>query len=169
MARPRWPAVCLAGVSAPFFWWDRRPGNQVTWLDVAVAPVRPKHLRRKRGDSAIAAALARRRENDPVEASYGLRNGLARSPANTTGRVALARLMLGSDPREALALLEAGLEHAPGDLELLRTRFGLYAAQQARTRALATCERLLAVAPTPALSPLARDWKRLLGRRAPPA
>ncbi|MBI2511385.1 MAG: hypothetical protein HYV96_05365 [Opitutae bacterium] len=146
--------VYVLGVTALFFWWDRAPGNQVTWLDVATAPVRQEHVRQKRGDSAIAAALVRLREKDAVEAYYGLRSGLARSPANATGRVVLARLLLGSDPAAALTLLEDGLKHSPNDLELLRTLFGVYAAQRARTRSLATADRLLAGTPTPA----ARDW-----------
>lgn len=146
--------VYVLGVTALFFWWDRAPGNQITWLDVATAPVRREYVRQKRGDSAIAVALVRLREKDAVEAYYGLRSGLARSPGNAAGRVALARLMLASDPAGALTLLESGLNHSPNDLELLRTLFGVYAAQQARTRSLATVDRLLAGSPTPA----ARDW-----------
>ncbi|WP_415908319.1 hypothetical protein [Oleiharenicola sp. Vm1] len=153
-------ALYLLAATALFLWWDRVPGNQVTWLDVVTLPVRAGHVRQKRGDSAIAAALERLREKDAVEAFYGLRAGLVRSPANAAGRVALARLMLGSDPRGALALLEDGLAYSPGDPELLRALFSVYAAQQARARALETTARLLSAAQSPALDAAARDWVR---------
>jgi tetratricopeptide (TPR) repeat protein len=150
--------IYLLATTALYFWWDRVPGNQVTWLDVALGPVRSEQLRKKRGDSAIDAALMRLRERDSVEAYYGLRVGLARSPGNAAGRVALARLTIGGDPQGALKLLEDGLAHSPGDLELLRTLFAVYAAQQARVAALATSERLLAPAQQPPLTPAARAW-----------
>lgn len=148
----------LLAASTLYHWWDRVPGNQVTWLDVVLAPVRSEQLRQKRGDSAIAAALIRLRERDGIEAYYGLRAGLARSPANAAGRVALARLMIGGDPQGALALLENGLAYSPSDLELLRTLFAVYAAQQASAAALATTERLLASAQQPPLDAAARRW-----------
>lgn len=170
-------AICayLAAVSALFLWWDRTPGNQVTWTDVALAPLRWEHLRQKRGDSAIAAALIRLREKDAVEAYYGLRAGLARSPGNGAGRVALARMMLGSDPAGALTVLEEGLVHSPGDAGLLRALFGVYAVQQAEARARATCQRLLSAAQNPPLPRAARRWLTdtyaalLLGARDPAA
>lgn len=148
----------LLAASALYYWWDRVPGNQVTWFDVVLAPVRSEQLRQKRGDSAIANALIRLRERDGVEAYYGLRAGLARSPANAAGRVALARLMLGGDPQGALTILENGLAYSPSDVELLRTLFAVYAAQQARAAALATTERLLASAQQPPLDAAARVW-----------
>ncbi len=150
--------VYLLAASALYYWWDRVPGNQVTWFDVVLAPVRSEQLRQKRGDSAIAAALIRLRERDGVEAYYGLRAGLARSPANAAGRVALARLMLGGDPQGALTILENGLAYSPSDLELLRTLFAVYTAQQARAAALATTEKLLASAQPPPLDATARLW-----------
>ncbi|HLP24713.1 MAG TPA: hypothetical protein VK477_03470, partial [Acidobacteriota bacterium] len=168
-------ALYLLATSALYFWWDRVPGNQVTWIDVALGPVRSEQLRQKRGDSAIAAALDRLRERDGVEAYYGLRSGLARSPGNAAGRVALARLLVGADPQAALKLLEDGLAHSASDLELLRTLFAVYSAQQARGAALATSERLLGAGQQPPLAAPGRAWlvnaraALLLGGREPDA
>lgn len=157
--------TCLGGVAlyviattALFLWWDRLPGNQVTWLDIATAPVRSEHLKQKRGDTAIAQALLRLREKDYVEAFYGLRVGLARSPGNATGRVTLARMMAGSDPAGALTLLEDGLKYPPVDVELLRALFGHLAAMQSQNRLLELSARLLAPSHTPPLDPAARRF-----------
>lgn len=149
-------SLYLVAVTALFLWWNRVPGNEVTWLDIATAPARGEHLKRKRGDTAIAQALLRLREKDYVEAFYGLRVGLARSPGNAAGRVTLARMMAGSDPAGALALLENGLKYTPGDLELLRGLFGHLAATQAQNRLREITAQLLAPTHTPALDIAAR-------------
>ncbi|MBX3738217.1 MAG: hypothetical protein KF715_16100 [Candidatus Didemnitutus sp.] len=151
-------SLYLIAATALFLWWNRTPGNEVTWLDIATAPVRGEHLRQKRGDTAIAQALLRLRARDYVEAYYGLRVGLARSPGNVTGRVNLARMMAGSDPAGALTLLEDGLKYAPGDLELFRVLFGHLAATQSQNRLLDLTADLLAPAHTPALDAVARRF-----------
>lgn len=146
----------LLSVTALYFWWDRLPGNQVGWADVALAPLRWQRLREKRGDSAVAVALQRLRERDFVEAYYGLRAGLARSPGNAAGRVALARLLAANDPVQALKVLEEGVVRTPNHLELLRALFVTYALQQSPTRALEWSARLLSPAQHPALDAAAR-------------
>jgi len=137
----------LLAVTALFLWWNRQPANQVGWLDLALAPVRWEALRQKRGDTAVAAALERLRERDYAEAYYGLRVGLSRSPGNAKGRLALARLMLGSDPAGATKLLEDGLKHPPLDPELVKMLFNCYALFGANARARATSEQELARTP----------------------
>lgn len=134
----------LAAVTALYFWLSRQPGNQVAWRHVALAPVRWEELRRKRGDSAIATALQRLQAKDYVEAYYGLRVGLARSPANTHGRVTLAGLLLGSDPAGALKIAEDGLKYSPDDPELLRTLFNFYTLLGSGARAREVSARELA-------------------------
>lgn len=148
----------LVAATALFLWWNRVPGNEVTWLDIATAPVRGEHLKQKRGDTAIAQALLRLRAKDYVEAYYGLRVGLSRSPSNVTGRINLARLMAGSDPAGALTVLEAGLKYAPGDAELLRSLFAHLAATQAQNRLRDLTAELLSPAHTPALDAATRRF-----------
>ena len=137
----------LLAATALFLWLDRLPHNQVGWTDIA-APWRWAELRTRRGDTAVQAgleALARREFSD---AFYQLRVGLARSPGNVEGRLALVRLFAGHDPSRALALLEEGLTHAPGDEKLLATLFDFYSALQVHDRALETVDRLLAARPS---------------------
>ncbi|MBA3850352.1 MAG: hypothetical protein C0502_10225 [Opitutus sp.] len=143
----------LGAVTALWLWLDRVPQNQVTWATIALAPVRWEQFREQRGDTAIALALERLRQRDYAEAHYGLRVGLARSPGHVPGRIALARLLNGSDPAQALAVLEAGLAHTPEDPVLLRALFGLYRVQQAGGRALEKTAGLLGRRPP--LSPAA--------------
>ena len=144
----------LCAATALHLWLDRVPQNRVTWPDVALAPVRWEHFRVKRGDTAIAVALERLKQKDYVEAYYGLRVGLSRSPGNTRGRVALAMLLNAGDPSQALRVLEEGLDHAPSDPDLLQALFALYRMQQAQTRALERTAELLSRKPP--LPPSAR-------------
>lgn len=145
----------FAAVTVLFVWWDRLPGNEITWLDIATAPVRWEHLKEKRGATAISAALLRLKEKDYVEAFYGLRVGLARAPGHVTGRVTLARLMFQSDPHGALTLLEEGLRYSD-DPELLRALFAAFVAQQAQQHALELSARLLSAEQKPPLGAPAR-------------
>jgi hypothetical protein len=139
-------ALALAGwlvaTTALYFWLDRQPRNQVGWFDLA-APWRWSGLRAKRGDTAIMAALDDIRTRDYTTAFYNLRVGLTRSPGNVEGRLTLARLMAGYEPTRAVALLEEGLPHSPGDPKLITGLLGFYAALQIQTHGLATVEKLL--------------------------
>jgi hypothetical protein len=136
-------AVYLLAVTALWLWLDRAPHNQVTWGALAAAPVRWENFRQARGDRAIARGLERLRARDYVEAYYHLRIGLARSPGNVRGRLTLASLTVGSDPAQALVLLEEGLRHSADDPELLRALFAGYAQQLAAERALEKSRELL--------------------------
>ncbi len=147
----------LGAATALYVWLDRQPQNQVTWTDVATAPVRWEHFRRKRGDTSIAQAMARLQAGDYVEAFHGLRVGLARAPGNFRGRILLARLYAGQDPALALRTLEAGLVHSAAEPEFLRALYGFYAQMQVQAHADATADRLLASDATPSLPPLARS------------
>lgn len=145
----------LAVATALYFWWARQPGNQVNWTDTVLAPVRWQALRAKRGDTTIAAALESLRTKDYVEAYYGLRVGLARSPGNVRGRLALAKLMLAADPAGATKTLEDGLAYSADSTDLLRALYDLYSAAGAQRRAAEISERLLARQP-----PLAAEARR---------
>ena len=87
-------------VLATGFWyaWRQNPQNLIIWSDVALAPVRWEVLKRKRGDTSIATAIARIKQRDFTEAFYSLKIGLVRSPGNTEGRLLLARMLAMQDP-----------------------------------------------------------------------
>ncbi|MFI5336078.1 MAG: hypothetical protein ACHQ5A_04800 [Opitutales bacterium] len=152
----------LALVTAAWWWWARNPHNEVRWTDAVLAPVRWQQLQRQRGDTAIATALDQLKQKDYTDAYYGLRLGLARSPANTPARVVLAYMLSGQDPAQSLSLLEEGLRYTPGDLDLLHALFGAYAAQQAGALALTRAEELLTPGHAPAVSSEARCYVGLL-------
>lgn len=147
----------LAAVTALHFWLARQPQNQVGWLDVALAPVRWEVLRQKRGDTAIAQAIAQLQQRNYGEAFHNLRVGLARSPGHVRGRILLAQFYAGNDPALALRTMEAGLPHSAHQPEFLRALFSIYTQFQARARADAEADRLLAADRTPPLPSLARS------------
>ena len=104
-----WKRLLVAGslllvmgylVLATGFWyaWRQNPQNLIIWSDVALAPVRWEVLKRKRGDTSIATAIARIKQRDFTEAFYSLKIGLVRSPGNTEGRLLLARMLAMQDP-----------------------------------------------------------------------
>lgn len=134
----------VLGVTAIFLWLDRQPDNRVGWSDVATIPWDYTGFRRKRGDSDIAAGLAYLKSEQYADAFYRLRLGLSRSPANTEGRVMLARLYGGGNPGQALKILEEGLPHGADDLKLQTVLFALLVQQQAHTHGLRLAEGLIA-------------------------
>jgi hypothetical protein len=150
----------LAAVSALYFWLDRQPHNQVGWFDLA-APWRWPGLRAKRGDTAVLAALDELKAKDFTSAYYNLRVGLDRSPANVEGRLTLARLMAGSEPARAVALVEEGLPFAGGNPRLISGLLAFYANFQIQSHALEVVEGLLR-ADRP--DPLPPETRRLLER-----
>ncbi len=148
--------VYLAIVTALWSWLEREPRNQVTWSTMALAPFRWDEFRTKRGDTAITQALEQLRQRQYGEAYFNLTVGLARSPANVRGRVALALLQSGGNPTQAITTLESGLRYDPVDLELVRPLFNLYEQQHARARMAATSQALLAR--QPAVAPAVRQF-----------
>ncbi len=150
----------LVAVSALFFWLDRQPHNQVGWFDLA-APWRWTGLRAKRGDTAVLAALDELKARDFTSAYYNLRVGLDRSPANVEGRLVLARLIAGSEPARAIALVEEGLPFAGGNPKLISGLLAFYATFQIQSHGLEVVEGLLqAVRP----DPLPPETRRMLER-----
>jgi hypothetical protein len=145
----------LAAATALWSWLRRTPQNQVGWTLAATAPFRWETFRAKRGDTDIALAQERLKRQEWGEAYFALRTGVARSPGNVPGRLALAALLNGSSPEQALRTLETGLERSAGDPDLLRALFALYQQQQAGARALERSAELLARQPP--LDPAARQ------------
>jgi hypothetical protein len=157
-------ALVLAGwllaVTALFFWLDRQPHNQVGWFDLA-APWRWTGLKAKRGDTAVLGALDAIKAGDYTTAFYNLRVGLSRSPGNVEGRLTLARMMAGYEPAQAVALMEEGLKHSPGDPEFIAGLLGFYAAFQSQSHGLDVVSGLLQAAPG---QPLPAETRLLLER-----
>ena len=150
----------LVAVSALYFWLDRQPHNQVGWFDLA-APWRWPGLRAKRGDTAVLVALDELKAKDYTSAYYNLTVGLDRSPANVEGRLVLARLLAGSEPARAVALVEAGLPFAAGNPRLISGLLAFYATFQIQSHGLDMVESVLR-APRPDLLP--PETRRLLER-----
>jgi hypothetical protein len=152
-------ALYLAVVTALWNWLDREPRNQVTWSTLALAPIRWDEFRTKRGDTAIAQALEQLRQRQYGEAYFNLTAGIARSPGNVRGRVALAMLQAAGEPTRAITTLEAGLRHEPVEVDLLRPLFKFYEQQLARARMVATIDALRQR--QPAVSPEVRRFLAL--------
>lgn len=136
--------------------WARQPETRLRWQDIALAPVQWETFRRQRGDVLIAAGLKQLAAGKYGEASFNLRSGLARSPANVTGRMQLAALMGMGDPTRAVKLLEQGLDVTPDQPELLGALFDVWTGNGAATLALARSAELLAPGRQPVLSGEAR-------------
>ena len=132
----------LLAATLLFFWLDLAPHNQVRWLDLA-APWRWPGLRAKHGDTAVLTALDQLKAKDFAGAFYNLRVGVARSPGNVEGRLALARLQAGYDPVRAVGLLEEGLPFSGTDPRFLSGLVSLYASLQIQSHALEVVGELL--------------------------
>ncbi|SDS28781.1 hypothetical protein [Opitutus sp. GAS368] len=150
----------LLATSALYLWLDRQPHNQVGWFDLA-APWRWPGLRAKRGDTAVLAALDELKARDFTSAYYDLRVGLDRSPGNVEGRLMLARLVAGSEPARAVALVEEGLPFAGGNPKLISGLLAFYATFQIQSHGLEVVEGLLRAARP---DPLPSETRRLLER-----
>ncbi len=137
-------SLYLALVTIGWLWWQRHPHNQVSWGDVALAPVRWEKFRERRGDTAIETARVKLKEGDYVEAFHLLRVGLARSPANVGGRTLLAQLLAGYEPQRALALMEEGIPRSAADRRFAAVLFALYARFQVQQHALEQAGEILA-------------------------
>jgi len=136
--------------------WARQPETHLRWRDIALAPLQWDTFRRQRGDVMIAAGLKQLAAGKYGEASFNLRAGLARSPANVAGRMQLAALLAASDPTRAVTLLEQGLRVTPDQPELLGALFDVWAANGAAIPAFARSAELLAPGRQPELGGEAR-------------
>lgn len=146
----------LAAVTVVHRLWARQPETQLRWTDIALAPIRWDAFRRQRGDVMVAAALRQIAVGKFGDASFNLRAGLARSPANVAGRMQLAALMAAGDPQRSVKLLEQGLGVLPDQPEFLAALFELWSDNGAVTQVLARTAELLAPGRQPALGAGAR-------------
>lgn len=146
----------LAAVTVVHRLWARQPETHLRWQDIALAPVRWDKFREQRGDVMIAAGMKQIAEGKFAEASFNLRAGLARSPANVPGRMQLAALVASGDPVRAVKLLEQGLAVLPDQAEFLGAMFDLWSDSGATTLALTRSAELLAPGRKPALGAEAR-------------
>lgn len=158
-------ASYLALVTAVHYRWKQLPENRVSWSAIASAPWRWEELRVLRGDTAIGHALKQLQERKYSEAMFNLRAGVARSPANLDGRLALVELLLAAgENAEALRLLEAGLKVTPDSERIIRAMLSFYVNSRAWTRLEALTDELMAPGRVPPLTPALRQ--RLVNHRA---
>lgn len=166
-------AICVVGagvfyfgaVTALYARWKRVPENRVTWTAIASAPWRWEELRVLRGETAVAAGLKSLRDRRFSEALFSLRAGVARSPRNVDGRLALAELLgAAGETTEAIRLLEDGVRLIPGSDPLLRALTGVYANGGAWRRLGTLLDEQLAEQNAANLTPAVRQ--RLLLQRA---
>lgn len=151
--------VCyLAAATALWVFLQRNPDNLVGWRDVLLMPVNRANFQHKRGDTAILTGIRQFKERDFGEAFFNLRAGLGRSPGNVEGRLLMARLLASGDSARAINLLEAGVQPTGANLQLLQSLFGYYSFFQARERALAKAEELLAADGSEALPAGSREF-----------
>lgn len=150
--------VYLTATTALWAVLRRNPDNQVGWSDVLLMPVNRANFQHKRGDTAILTGIRQFKERDFGEAFFNLRAGLGRSPGNVEGRLLMARLLASGDSARAIDLLEAGIQPTGANLQLLQSLFGYYSYFQARERALAKAEELLAADGLEALPPNSREF-----------
>lgn len=155
----------FGAVTALYARWKRLPENRVTWTAIASAPWRWEELRVLRGETAVAAGLRALRERRFSEALFSLRAGVARSPRNVDGRLALAELLgAAGDTTEAIRLLEEGVRLMPGTDLLLRALTGVYANGGAWRRLGTLLDEQLSEEHAAKLTPAVRQ--RLLLQRA---
>lgn len=146
----------LTGVTALHYWWSRQGESDMGWSDIAFAPLHWAKFRQQRGDRMIALGQSKLEKGRLAEAAFDLQAGLARSPRNLEGRLALAQVWSVLDRPRALKAIEDGLVFAPHDSELLGALFDLYTIMGAETKALERSAALLAPDRQPALPADAR-------------
>lgn len=103
-----------------FFFREVREFEEVAYGDMVLFPLRRDSVRQQQGDYEIEQALLRAEEGDVQRALRLARQGVARSPRNTEGRMFLARVYAGFRPDLSLELLEGGLAYAEDDLDYQR-------------------------------------------------
>lgn len=133
------------GGSVGLHWWlDRQPHNQVGLADVFRLPWARDEFRRKLGETAVRQGIEQLRQRQYGEAFQNLRGGVARSPGNVDGRLLLARWMAAGDPKQAVALLESGLQPSGLAAPIVTGLFGLYDRLWMHRAALRRAESILA-------------------------
>jgi len=164
--------ICVVGAAVAYFGaaaalyarWKRVPENRVTWTAIVSAPWRWEELRVLRGETAVAAGLKLLRDRRFTEALFSLRAGVARSPRNVDGRLALAELLgAAGETTEAIRLLEEGVRLLPESEPLFRALAGVYAGGGAWKRLGVLLDEQLSPDRAAVLSPTFRQ--RLLSQR----
>lgn len=149
--------VIYAGlVTAVHSRWRSLPGNQVRWIDVALAPLRWEQFKVRRGDTTIAGALKSFERGELNQAFFDLSAGVALSPGNLRGRTLLAEMIGYWDPERARTLLTEGEQYGAGTDILLESTFGFFERQRAYSDTLTLASRLLDPRVEQPLSPAVR-------------
>lgn len=100
----------VAGATVLHSWLERRPFNQVTWVDCFLLPARYDEIKVKRGEAYIQEGLDDFKNKRWRDGAMKLRNGLNRSPHNVAARLELARFYVAANARKmARDTLKAGL------------------------------------------------------------
>lgn len=129
-------AAYLALTTALWLWLERRPFNQVTWVDAVLAPVRWEEIRLKRGTAFIEEGLADFGAQRWAEGSMKLRVGLQRQPDHWRARLQLVEFYLALGTRDrATALIRAGLERNYPGRVAMQQFLGLWTAGEELTLA----------------------------------
>ncbi len=127
-----------------FFFREVREFEEVQYVDMMLFPVRRDAVREAQGDYEIEQALLRVEDGDIQRALRLARQGVARSPRNTEGRMLLARVYSGFRPDLSLELLEGGLEYARDDLDYQRLYIQLLLQEKQDEQVVAFAEQVLA-------------------------
>lgn len=145
----------LVGATALYFWFAQNPYNLVKWTDTLLMPLRWDHVRELRGRMMIAEGLDDLRAKRWGEAHMKLRVGLARAPAETRARLALAEFYnLANRRPDAIKLLAEGLKFGYPGRQYLGALSAMAVQSEDFETALAACD---AVEPTDEEE---REWLR---------
>lgn len=118
-------SAVVAGVT-----YLRRDGiSQVQWHDLAL-PTRWPRVQMARGDHQLSFAYTFARRGQYREAIAYARAGLAKSPANRSGRLLLARLLVARAPSSAEEILLGGLQYHDTDPACLGALFSHWLRRQ---------------------------------------
>ena len=103
----------LGASAALFLFIKHKKGYQAIEVTDVMLPWNWDDLRPKWGDYFIEKGIGLRDEGQWDQAFYFIRVGVAKSPTNLEGRLALADLLFqANDVTQAVKVLEGGLEHA---------------------------------------------------------
>ncbi len=126
-----------------FFFREVRDFEEVSYVDMMFFPVRRDAVREAQGDYEIEQALLRVEEGDVQRALRLARQGVARSPRNTEGRLLLARVYAGFRSDLSLEILEGGLQYARDDLDYQRLYIQLLLQEKQDERVVAFAKEVL--------------------------
>ncbi|HYD82394.1 MAG TPA: hypothetical protein VEA63_00045 [Opitutus sp.] len=135
----------LVGATALYVWFERNPYNLVRWTDTLLMPLRWDQVRELRGRMMIAEGLDDLRAKRWGEAHMKLRVGLARAPAETRARLALAEFYnLANRRPDAIKLLAEGLKFGYPGRQYLGSLFGIAAQSEDYETIMTACDTVKA-------------------------